>query len=88
MITDLILQAVILAMSVVLTPVFLLLEKPLSLVEPYINQVFQFLVSLLSMASVFVHPAALKALILYIPALWLFIGMAHMVRWVIGIIRG
>lgn len=88
MITDLILQAVILSVSVILTPVFFLLDKPLALVAPYIDQVFVFLRSCLSMASVFVHPDALKALILYIPALWFFIGMAHLTRWVIGIIRG
>jgi len=88
MIVDLILQAIILAMSVILTPVFLLLDKPISYVEPYIDQAFAFLRSCLSMASVFIHPVALKALILYIPALWLFIGMAHLARWVISIIRG
>lgn len=88
MIIDLILQAVIFAMSVILTPIFFLLEKPISYVLPYINEAFEFLRTCLSLASVFVHPVALKALIFYIPALWLFIGMAHLARWVISIIRG
>lgn len=88
MIIDFILQAVIFAMSVILTPIFILLEKPLSYVLPYIDQAFGFLRTCLSLASVFVHPVALKALISYIPALWLFIGMVHLGRWAISIIRG
>ena len=88
MIIDFILQAVIFAMSVILTPVFVLLDKPISYVLPYINEAFAFLRTCLSVASVFIHPLALRALIYYIPALWLFIGMAHLARWAIAIIRG
>ncbi|MEM2002772.1 MAG: hypothetical protein QXT77_09025 [Candidatus Methanomethylicaceae archaeon] len=88
MITDYILQILIALISGLFTPVYVLLRPVFDSIAPFLDTTFATLKTMLSWASVFIHPNILRAFLLYIPAIWGFIALAYITKWVITLIRG
>lgn len=86
MITDFLLQLVIVIVAVVTAPVVLIIRPLFGKVD--FTQVGEYGKTFLSWASIFIQPEILKMMVTFVPTIFAAKAMISIYRWIVRLVRG